>query len=58
MVSACLFMGSSQNEASDGQRGRCSCLNSKYVKVEKLQALGAASKRGLKSDNLNGHVLR
>lgn len=58
MVSACLFMGSSRNEASDGWRGRCSCLNSKYVKVEKLQALGAASKRGLKMDNLNGHVLR
>ena len=58
MVSACLFVGSSPNEASDGWRGGCSCLNSKYVKVEKLQALGAASKRGLKRDNLNGNMLR
>jgi len=37
MVSACLFVGSSPNEASDGWSGRCSCLNSKCVKVEKLQ---------------------
>ena len=41
-ASTCLFVGSPQNEAFGKWLGRLSCSDSKYVKVEKLQALAAS----------------
>ena len=41
-ASTCLFVGSPQNEAFGEWLGRWSFLDSKCVKVEKLQALAAS----------------